>query len=60
MGYRCAPGVTSFDYIFWTHFYTYLMSQQESQIVPEYCIYMHSIENLILHLFTVHEYSNWA
>ena len=21
---------------------------------------MHSIENLILHLFTVHEFSNWA
>ena len=27
--YRYAAGVTIFDYLFWTHFYTYLMSKQD-------------------------------
>ena len=60
MGYRCAPGVTIFYYIFLDTF-LHLFNVETGTINSA----MHSniyasIENLILHLFTVHEFSNWA
>ena len=54
MGYKCAPGVTIFDYIFLDTFLHPFNITKGTILSPQYSIFMHSIESLILHLFTVH------
>ena len=53
MGYRCAPGVTIFDYIILDTFLHLFNATTGTIISTKYSMYMHSIENVILHLFTV-------
>ena len=60
MGYRCAPGVTIFDYIFLDTF-LHLFNVETGTINSAINSHLYAFDKEFNStLFTVHEFSNWA
>ena len=60
MGYRCAPGVTIFYYIFLDTF-LHLFNVETTTINSAMHSNLYAFDRKYnSHLFTVHEFSNWA